>query len=60
MDLICVNWPAPKNVKACFTTRDAGFSSGVYQGLNLGAHVGDDPDVVKRNRALLNQRNNFV
>ncbi len=55
MDLISVDWPAPENVKSYFTTRNDGFSSGVYQGLNLGAHVGDDLTSVNRNRALLNE-----
>jgi YfiH family protein len=37
------------------TTRDSGFSSGPYRGLNLGHHVGDDPGFVVRNRALLSE-----
>jgi YfiH family protein len=47
------DWPAPARVKAISTTRIGGFSSGVYAGLNLGDHVGDDPDTVARNRHLL-------
>lgn len=59
MDLISVDWPAPDHVKAYFTTRNDGFSTGVYQGLNLGAHVGDDLTLVNRNRALLNEELNL-
>ena len=38
------------------TDRSAGAGSGAYAGLNLGAHVGDDPDAVARNRRLLEER----
>lgn len=38
------------------TDRSAGASTGRYAGLNLGAHVGDDPDAVSANRALLSER----
>ena len=36
-----------------FTARDGGFSSREYAGLNVAAHVGDDPGVVERNRTLV-------
>lgn len=52
-DWITPNWPAPCNVRALFTTRTGGMSSGSYTSLNLGDHVGDDPSTVKQNRALL-------
>ncbi|MBV6446839.1 peptidoglycan editing factor PgeF [Nitrosomonas sp.] len=55
-DWITPSWLAPANVKALFTTRSGGVSSGangVYASLNLGAHVNDDPAHVIRNRALL-------
>ena len=52
-DWITPIWPAPCNVKALFTTRNGGVSSGPYTSLNLGDHVGDDPSTVKQNRALL-------
>lgn len=55
MSLIIPNWNAPKNVKAIASTRLEGFSTGVYQGLNLGSHVGDDLDTVFRNRQQLTQ-----
>jgi purine-nucleoside/S-methyl-5'-thioadenosine phosphorylase / adenosine deaminase len=43
-------WPAPVSVRAAFTLRMGGVSSGVYDSLNLGAHVGDDPAAVAENR----------
>ncbi|CUU59458.1 conserved hypothetical protein [Parafrankia irregularis] len=38
------------------TTRDGGTSGPPYTGLNLGDHVGDDPDAVAANRRLLESR----
>jgi hypothetical protein len=40
-------------VTAGFTTRNGGFSQGVYATFNQGLHVGDDRDDVIRNRRLL-------
>jgi YfiH family protein len=54
-DWIMPEWPAPGNVKALFTTRNGGAGKGVYASLNLGDHVGDDPEVVSRNRLLLRE-----
>lgn len=48
-------WPAPANVRAVCTTRDSGASEGPYAGLNLGDHVGDQPDAVARNRQCFAQ-----
>ncbi len=59
MKTIVPNWPAPKNVKAFASTRVGGFSTGSYQGLNLGAHVGDDRSVVEKNRNWLAQQANM-
>lgn len=53
MDMIIPNWPAPSRVKAFSSTRLGGFSSAPFQGLNLGNHVGDDTNVVERNRQWL-------
>jgi YfiH family protein len=53
--LIVPSWPAPSNVKALSTTRVGGASKGVWHGLNLGTHVGDDLAHVKANRAWLRQ-----
>jgi YfiH family protein len=51
------DWPAPANVLALSTTRDGGHrcrvSDGIYRGLNMGHHVGDDPAAVAANRELL-------
>lgn len=52
--LIAPNWPAPANVRALQTTRSGGVSVAPYESLNLGAHVGDSPLTVARNRQLLN------
>ncbi|MEX3072286.1 peptidoglycan editing factor PgeF [Vibrio alginolyticus] len=59
MKTIIPNWPAPKNVKAFASTRIGGFSTGSYQGLNLGAHVGDDSSVIEQNRNWLVQQANM-
>jgi YfiH family protein len=40
-------------VTAVVATRHGGVSSGVYDSLNLGAHVGDDPAAVAENRRRL-------
>lgn len=42
--------------KAVFTTRRGGFSTGAFASLNLGKLTLDDPQVVQRNRDLLQQR----
>lgn len=52
-DWIIPDWPTPSNVKSLFTTRNGGGSSAPYASLNLGDHVGDEPLIVKQNRALL-------
>lgn len=51
--LITPDWPAPPSVVAYTTTRQAGVSEGRYAGLNVGTHVGDNPQAVAANRALL-------
>ncbi|MGY3944685.1 peptidoglycan editing factor PgeF [Aeromonas tecta] len=55
MNWIEPDWPAPTAVRALSTTRDGGVSEGVFRGLNLGAHVGDEASKVEANRALLQQ-----
>jgi polyphenol oxidase len=44
------DWPAPAAVRAAFTLRAGGVSSGSYASLNLGRHVGDDALAVSENR----------
>lgn len=50
---LCPDWPAPAQVRALCTTRAGGQSSPPYDSLNLGDHVGDDPQAVLANRAAL-------
>ncbi len=49
------DWPAPSRVRALSTTRINGVSRGVYSGLNLGSHVGDNAVDVAQNRTLLRE-----
>lgn len=49
-------WPAPDTIRAASTTRQQGGSEAPFDSFNLGAHVGDDPAAVRRNRALLRER----
>jgi len=62
MHLLIPDWPdLPRNIGALSTTRQGGVSAMPYDdgsgggdgGMNLGTHVGDRPDAVQRNRALL-------
>jgi YfiH family protein len=46
-------WPVNKRVFCASTTIHGGVSSGVFNSLNLGAHVGDDAICVNTNRQLL-------
>jgi len=52
-DWIEPDWPAPVRVRALVTTRHGGVSAGPYGSMNLGAHVGDSPQAVAQNRAVL-------
>jgi YfiH family protein len=47
------DWPAARRVRALITTRAGGVSSGKFASLNLSLRVGDDPERVTRNRAIL-------
>ncbi len=49
-DCIVAGWAAQRNVKALFTTRAGGVSTGDLASLNLGRSVGDDPAAVAENR----------
>lgn len=54
-DLLKPDWPAPANVRALSTTRAGGVSQPPWNSLNLGDHVGDNPDHVRTNRERLAQ-----
>ncbi|MBP1522713.1 peptidoglycan editing factor PgeF [Salmonella enterica subsp. enterica serovar Worthington] len=51
--LIVPQWPLPKGVAACSSTRIGGVSLSPYDSLNLGAHCGDNPEHVEENRKRL-------
>lgn len=51
--MIIPDWPAPANVRSLITTRSGGVSAAPYASLNLGDHVGDNPQHVMQNRSLL-------
>lgn len=48
-------WQAPPGVRALSTLRDGGVSPAPWNTLNLGAHVGDDPEAVQANRRRLRE-----
>ena len=52
-DWLVPQWPAPAGIKAVFTTRAGGVSAVPFDAMNLGSHVGDPPDSVAGNRAVL-------
>lgn len=47
---IVPDWPVPAGVGSLVTTRNGGVSQAPFASLNLGRHVGDDPDAVTVNR----------
>ena len=51
--LLFENLAGYKEVKHFLTTRAGGFSNAPYNSLNLGLHVGDDPEKVIKNRERL-------
>ena len=53
--LIEPQWPAPDSVRAAVTTRRGGMSTGCWQGLNLGTHVGDEHTAVVANRQTIRE-----
>lgn len=55
MKLIRAQWPVRPKVHALTTTRLDGVSLPPYDGLNLAAHVGDQPAAVQENRRILQQ-----
>ena len=52
-DWLTAQWPAPAQVRAVCTTRSGGVSTGLFESMNLGEHVGDDPACVAVNRQRL-------
>ena len=55
MEWLTPIWHTPHIVRSLITTRLNGVSNGAYTSLNLGTHVGDDPQKVAGNRALVAQ-----
>lgn len=49
-------WDVPKNIKTLITTRNGGISKPPFNSLNLGAHVGDDPEAVSYNRMVVEKK----
>jgi len=47
------DWPAPPGIRAASTLRQGGVSHAGFASLNLGAHVGDQPEHVAENRRRL-------
>ena len=45
-----------RGIGALSTTRAGGVSAEPFDSLNLGLHVGDDPDAVRENRRILTRR----
>lgn len=52
---LIAEWPTPATVSTLITTREGGVSQPPYASLNLGLHVGDDPQAVAANRAILRE-----
>ncbi|AZG74515.1 peptidoglycan editing factor PgeF [Shewanella livingstonensis] len=50
------DWPIPDNVAMAITNRFGGVSVSPFDSLNLGLHVGDKPQHVLANRAILSQQ----
>ncbi len=55
LQLIRPDWPLEDKVCAFTTTRMGGCSQSPYNDFNLALHVEDNAEVVKKNRALLNE-----
>ena len=53
IELIYPNWPHIEGICAVSTTRKGGVSQIPFEGLNVGAHVGDATDCVSANRDRL-------
>jgi YfiH family protein len=53
ISFIKANWPAPININAYTTTRLGGASQFPFASFNLADHVGDELNLVQKNRHLL-------
>lgn len=53
LQFVTPQWSAPETVRAFSTTRFGGESLPPYDSLNLGLHVGDNPEHVRANRLKL-------
>jgi polyphenol oxidase len=53
IELITPNWQTRPGVRAAFTLRKGGVSTGAYESLNIATHVGDDSAAVIENRKRL-------
>lgn len=53
LDFLIPDWPAPSGVFAACSVRAGGQSAGRFASLNLGLHVGDEPQAVQGNRQRL-------
>ena len=51
-----LDWPLVSGIQACMTERPGGVSLAPWSAMNLGDHVGDDPQAVAHNRRLLAER----
>ena len=54
--ILAPQWPAPQGVRAAFTLRGGGVSTGRYESLNLGTRVGDLDAAVAENRRRLHEK----
>jgi YfiH family protein len=54
MQLLSATWQNLHSVGTLSTTCEGGVSEGPFKSLNLGLHVGDNPQNVLKNRSLLN------
>lgn len=52
-DVLRPAWQAPSHIQALCTTRKGGASQSPWCSLNLGSHVGDNPEQVAENRQRL-------
>jgi YfiH family protein len=55
LEFIRPGWTVPERIRAVSTLRPGGASPAPWASLNLGHHVGDDPDRVAENRRRLRE-----